>query len=114
MANKVAASEQHSLKPTVGLDGAVLAGLGLSDSAVLLAQGGSDGSDFGVHSSGENDAGGASFGDGGRAVGNVEAITRSGLVVEDISGDFANREGLSGKESLVGLEVDSLGEPIAC
>jgi hypothetical protein len=59
-----------------------------------------------VHSSGKDNAASASLGNGRRAVGNVEAVTRAGVLVENGIAIFADGERFASKKSLVGFKVE--------
>jgi hypothetical protein len=74
----------------------------------------SDSSDLGAQSSGEDNATSSAFGNGRRAVGDVEAIAWACIVGKDQAGILAYRKGFSSKQGFIGLKVDSLGEPVAC
>ena len=74
----------------------------------------SDGSDLGAQSSGEDNATSSAFGDSRRAVGDVQAIAWASIIGKDQTGVFAHRKRFASKQSFIGLEVNSLGEPIAC
>jgi hypothetical protein len=90
--------------------GTVLLTLDGTSSRATIAEGSSDAADLGVKSSRKDNAASATFGNGGGTVGNVEAITGTGLFGEDSVGIFGNRKTLAGQKCLVGLEIDGFDE----
>jgi hypothetical protein len=79
--------------------------LDFANAGTVLSKGHGDGSDFGAHSSSEDNAASASLGNRRRAVCDVEAVARAGVLVKDGIAILSYRERFTGKKSLVGLEV---------
>jgi hypothetical protein len=73
----------------------------------------SDSSDLSTQSSGKDNTSSSAFCDCRRAVGDVQTIAWASIIGKDQTGILAHRKGFTSEQSFIGLEVDSLGEPIA-
>jgi hypothetical protein len=83
-----------------------------ADAAFLLVEGRGDGADLGEGACSKDNALGAALGDGRAAVGDIEPVTGAGVVVENRSLALADRQGFTGEQSFVGLEVLRLNQPV--
>jgi len=82
--------------------------LGLATLRRLASKSNSDLTDFGVCSSSKDNTASSTLGNSGRAVGDVETVTRTSFVFKDPVDLLADGKGLSGEKGFVGFEVDSL------
>lgn len=90
--------------------GAVFVALDGTGLLALLAKSGGDHTDFRNHTRGDDDTLGAALGDDGRGVGDVEAVTGAGVLVENIGSGLADGKRFTGEQSLVGFKVHSLDQ----
>ena len=84
---------------------AVRLALDFADARALLSKRHSNGANFSVHSCSKNDATSTSLSDSRGAVGDVEAVTGAGVLVENSIAIFVDWERFTGKKSLISFKV---------
>jgi hypothetical protein len=110
--NGISKSKSVGLKVSVGLGRAISLALDGTDSAVLLSESSSNGTNLSAGTSSENDTLGAALGDGRGAVGDVDTVTGTSVVFENLIFVLSHREGLASQHGLIGLKVDGLDQSV--
>ena len=75
-----------------------------------LAEGSGDETDLSTHTRSENNTASATLGDDSRAESDVDAVTRTSVIVKGHLGILPDRQRFTSEQGLVGLEVDGLDE----
>lgn len=110
--NGISKSKSVGLEVSVGLGRAIGLALDRTDTAVLLSKSSGNGTNLGAGTSSENDALGTALGNSGGAVGDVDTVTGTSVVFENLIFVLSDREGLASQHGLIGLKVDCLDQPV--
>lgn len=97
VADGIGSSQRPCLGVAMRFGFAIRLALDFADAGTLLSKRHGDGTDLSVHSSSKDDTTGASLGNGRGAVGDIEAVTRAGVLVENGIAIFVDWEGFASK-----------------
>ncbi|PTD05900.1 hypothetical protein FCULG_00000236 [Fusarium culmorum] len=108
--NSIGKSKSVGFEVSVRLGRTIRLTLHGTDLAVLLSESSSDSTNLGGCSSSKDNTLGATLGNSRGAVGDVDTVTRSAVVVENLILILSNGKRLTSKHSLISLKVDSLNQ----
>jgi hypothetical protein len=108
--NSIGSSKSVGFEVSMRLGGTIRLTLHGTDLAVLLSEGSSDGTNLGADTSSKDNTLSTSLGNSRGAVGDVDTVTGSGAVLENLILVLSNGERLTSQHSLISLEVNSLNQ----
>ncbi|KAI6760523.1 hypothetical protein HG530_009383 [Fusarium avenaceum] len=108
--NSIGSSKSIGFEVSVRLGRTIRLTLHGTDLAVLLSEGSSDSTNLGADTSSKDNTLSTSLGNSRGAVGDVDTVTGSGAVLENLILVLSNGERLTSQHSLISLEVNSLDQ----
>jgi hypothetical protein len=108
--NSIGSSKSIGFEVSMRLGRTIRLTLHGTDLAVLLSEGSSDGTNLGADTSSKDNTLSTSLGNSRGAVGDVDTVTGSGAVLENLILVLSNGERLTSQHSLISLEVNSLNQ----
>jgi hypothetical protein len=108
--NSIGKSKSVGLEVSVRLSRTIRLTLHRADLAVLLSEGSSDSTNLSRCTSSKDNTLGTSLCNTGGAVGNVDTVTGSAVVIENLILVLSNGKRLTSQHSLISLKVDSLNQ----